>query len=71
MWRVRVTGEKNTYWNELAQDMEDGNYTAVPDSMVTGEAAAAEGAATLRAAYGTNDLEQTEAVRRGHPALER
>ena len=51
-------GEKNTNWDELAQDMEDGNYTTDPAQTVTGEAAAAEGAAMLRAAFGTDDLEQ-------------
>lgn len=64
-------GEKNTYWDELAQDMEDGNYTTDPAQTVTGEAAAAEGKAMLRAAFGTDDLEQIEAVRRGRPTLER
>ncbi len=60
-------GEKNTYWDELAQDMEDGNYTTDPAQTVTGEAAAAEGKAMLRAAFGTDDLEQIEAVRLSHP----
>ena len=64
-------GEKNTYWDELAQDMEDGNYTTDPAQTVTGEAAAAEGKAMLRAAFGTDDLEQIEAARRGRPPLER
>lgn len=64
-------GEKNTYWDELAQDMEDGNYTTDPGQTVTGEAAAAEGAAMLRAAFGTDDLEQIEVIRRGRPTLGR
>lgn len=50
-------GEKSRYWDELARDMEDGNYTTDPAQTVTGEAAAAEGAAMLRATLGTDDLE--------------
>lgn len=64
-------GEKSTNWDELAQDMETGNYTTDPAQTVTGKAAEAEGAAMLRSAFGTDDLEEIEAVRRGRPSLKR
>lgn len=52
---ARVSPFPMTYWNEMVQDMEDGNYTTPPGQKMTGKAAAAEGAAMLRAAFGTDD----------------
>ena len=56
--------EKKTNWDELALDMETGNYTTESGTTVTGEAAAAEGAVMLRTAFGTDDQAQIEAMRR-------
>ena len=63
--------DTHTNWDQLAQDAENGHYTTDPTQTLHGEAAAAAGREMLRAAFGTDDLEGIDQIRRGRPSLTR
>lgn len=58
-------------WEQLAQDMENHNYTTDADQTLVGEGARAEGRAMLYEAFGTDDLGRIDQIRRGRPSLAR
>lgn len=62
-----MTGE-DTNWDELAQDMEDRNYTTDSSLTLTGAEAAAAGRALLREASAGRDPQRVMPIRRGRPS---
>lgn len=67
-----MTNHDDQYWEQLAQDAENGRMTPDPTrEALHGEAAAEAGRAMLREVFGTDDLDaiSDEDLRRGRPAL--
>lgn len=62
-----MSGE-DTNWDELAQDMEDGNYTTEASLTLTGAEAAAAGRALLREASAGRDPQRVMPIRQGRPS---
>lgn len=59
-----MTGE-DTNWDELAQDMEDGNYSVDPEATLTGAQATEAGRALLREASTGRNPQRVMPIRQG------
>lgn len=62
-----MSGE-HTNWDELAQDMEDGNYSVDSEATVTGAQATAAGRALLREASAGRNPQRVMPIRQGRPS---